>query len=89
MPTTRRRHAITETNDVAEALAAAAKHWPEDSERRAVLLRRLIEEGRRSLRAANDNDHRARLRAIDRTAGSLTGSYGDRYLEELREDWPA
>ena len=29
-----------------------------------------------------------RRTAITGTAGVATGSYGDRYLEALREDWP-
>jgi hypothetical protein len=49
VPTTKPRHAVTETPEVAEALAAAARRWPEDRGRPGRLLRRLIREGHRGI----------------------------------------
>jgi hypothetical protein len=89
IPTTNRRHAITETEDIARALEVAAKAWPDLADKPGALLRRLILLGRNTLahdRAAADD---AREQAIDATAGALAGVFGPDYLRELREDWPA
>lgn len=82
MPTTRARHMITETDEVAEALDAAAARWPHLS--RGQLLQRLVVEGHRALRESGQS----RVRAVLTTAGALTGAYGPDYLDELRTDWP-
>ena len=86
MPTTRPRHVITETDEVARALDAAAKRWPEDRDRRAKLVLRLLGEGYRSLTAGEVAAGRREV--LRRTSGLLTGVYGPSYLEELRQDWP-
>jgi hypothetical protein len=89
MPTTNRRHAITENDDIASALEMAANRWPELADKPGALLRRLILLGRNTLahdRAAADD---ARQHAIDATSGALAGVFGSNYLRELREDWPA
>jgi hypothetical protein len=89
MPTTNRRHAITETDDIASALEVAAKTWPDLADKPGALLRRLILLGRDTLahdRVAADD---AREQAIDATAGALAGAFGPEYLHELRKDWPA
>lgn len=89
MPTTHRRHAITETDDIASALDMAAKTWPDLADKPGALLRRLILLGRNTLahdRVAADD---AREQAIDATAGALAGAFGPEYLHELRKDWPA
>jgi hypothetical protein len=89
MPTTNRRHAITETDDIASALDVAAKTWPDLADKPGALLRRLILLGRDTLahdRVAADD---AREQAIDATAGALAGAFGPEYLHELRKDWPA
>jgi hypothetical protein len=88
MPTTNRRHAITETDDIASALDVAAKAWPDLADKPGALLRRLILLGRNTLahdRVAADD---AREQAIDATAGALAGAFGPEYLHELRKDWP-
>jgi hypothetical protein len=89
MPTTNRRHAITETDDIASALDVAAKTWPDLADKPGALLRRLILLGRNTLahdRVAADD---AREQAIDATAGALAGAFGPEYLHELRKDWSA
>jgi hypothetical protein len=80
---------ITETDEVAKALEAATRRWPEDRNSRGKLLLRLVEEGHRSLEVEADARRRARLAAIQRSSGALSGVYGNDYLEELREDWPS
>lgn len=89
MPTARPRHLITETDQVATALDAAARRWPEDRGSRAKLLLHLVEEGHHALLDEATERREARIAAIHRTSGWLTGSYDAGYLERLREDWPA
>jgi len=87
MPTSRRRITITETDDVAAALDAAAARWP-DVRSRAELLLRLVEEAHHAIVA--DREATARQReAVARTHGALTGAYEPNCLARLREDWPA
>jgi hypothetical protein len=88
MPTTRPRLTITETDDVAAALDAAAARWPEVRSRRELLLR-LVEQGRAVIDRERDDAAARRRDAIRRTSGALTGDYEPDYLERLRGDWPA
>ena len=88
MPTTRPRHIITETADIASALDDAARRWPEDADSRATLLRHLVDEGHRSVAEWRAKAREERLLAIRRAAGSMTGVFGPGYLEELRREWP-
>lgn len=88
MPTTRPRHLITETDQVASALDDAARRWPEDRESRSKLLLHLVEEGHRAVVGEADSRRQARLAAISQTSGSLADVYDADYLERLREDWP-
>jgi hypothetical protein len=74
---------ITETDEVSEALAAAAVRWPDLSA--AELLRRLIAEGHAALEASAA----ARRAAVEETSGIATGLYEPGYLEALRNEWPA
>ncbi|MGE2689791.1 hypothetical protein [Mycolicibacterium pulveris] len=78
---------MTETDDLAAALDAAAARWPGLS--CARLLVRLALDGRRAAQDARDERHRRRLEAIETHSGCLSGVYGTDYLKQLREDWPA
>lgn len=89
MPTSRPRHTITETSDVAVALDDAARHWPEQASRRGQLLLRLVAEGHRALEREDARARVQRRDAVERTAGTLTGVYPPGYLEDLRGDWPS
>lgn len=89
MPTTRARHVITETDQVARALDEAARRWPGERDNRAKLLLRLVEEGYRAVTGHHEQLAAERRDAVARTSGLLTGLYGEGYLAELREDWPA
>jgi len=86
MPTTRPRHFVTETDDLAAALDAASARWPELS--RAQLLVQLALEGHRAAQRAHQERHRRRLAALRTHSGALTGTYQPNYLRRLREDWP-
>ena len=89
MPTTRRRHLITETEQVEQALNDAAKRWPAESGNRAKLLLHLLEEGHRAVVRQQELSSTERREAVARTSGALTGLYGKDYLSELRGDWPS
>jgi DNA-binding transcriptional regulator YhcF (GntR family) len=87
MPTTRPRHFVTETDDLAVALDAAARRWPDLS--RPQLLVRLALEGDHAAQQAQQERRQRRLAAVRQHSGILTGAYGPDYLHKLREDWPA
>jgi hypothetical protein len=87
MPTTRPRHFVTETDDLAAALDEAARRWPELS--RPQLLVRLALEGHRAAQQAHNERFNRRLAAVRKHSGALTGAYGADYLKHLREEWPA
>jgi hypothetical protein len=88
MPTSRKRHVVTETDDVAQAIDDAARQWPEERGNRPRLLLRLLAEGHRAVTDERGRRVRQRREAIARTSGALTGSYGEGYLDELRDEWP-
>lgn len=86
MPTTRPRHFVTETDELAEALDANESRWPELS--RAQLLVRLALEGHHAAQHAMDEQRRRRLDAVREHSGMLAGAYPPDHLERLREEWP-
>ena len=85
MPTTRPRHTITETERIAEALAAAERRWP--GERRTGLLKRLIEAGHDAIDVDDQAEGRRLAAAVEATSGALDGVYPAGYLEKLRREW--
>jgi hypothetical protein len=72
MPTTRPRLTVTETDELADALDAAAARWPEVGSRRELLLR-LVEQGRIVIEREREMELERRRAAIRRTGGALTG----------------
>jgi hypothetical protein len=88
MPTSRPRHTITESDEIALALRDAARRWPEDRDSPRALLEHLVAEGHRVLTHDQDAALEDRRAAILRTSGALTGSYPVGYLDRLRDDWP-
>ncbi|MGH2946450.1 MAG: hypothetical protein ACRDPC_09375 [Solirubrobacteraceae bacterium] len=89
MPTSRPRHTITESDEVARALEDAARRWPEDRGARGRLLVRLVKEGHRAVTRDREEELTRRREAVRRTSGALSGAYPADYLDELRGDWPA
>ncbi|HYO01840.1 MAG TPA: hypothetical protein VET27_08110 [Mycobacterium sp.] len=88
MPTSHPRHAITETDEITDALGVARRAWPDLADKPGALLRRLIIEGRNALTHKNTDADRASRQAIAETGGALTGVFGANCLDRLREDWP-
>lgn len=88
MPTSHPRHAITETEEISDALVVARRTWPDLADKPGALLRKLILEGRNTLAHKNTQDDHARRKAIADTGGALTGVFGPSYLQDLRQDWP-
>ena len=84
MPTTKPRYMLTDTGELGDLLDAAERHWPDVSDRKALLLR-LAAAGAEAIAAEAEK----RREEIDATAGSLTGVYEPGELERLREEWPA
>jgi hypothetical protein len=83
MGTAKRRYAITDTGDLSDLLDAAARHWPEIRDRKELLLK-LAAAGRDVI----ENELNTRLRAVEKTAGTLSGVYESGELERLRDGWP-
>lgn len=88
MPTTRPRHAITETPEVTRALEVARRRWPAHAESPSRLLRELIAAGAEAVEESTDSEIERRLAVATRLAGSRTKWFPDGYLEELRSEWP-
>lgn len=82
MPTVRQRHLLTETDDLARAIDAAAASYPGQS--RADVLRQLVKVGAEALAAQQGT----RRRAVIELAGRYPNLYAPGYLDEMREDWP-
>lgn len=85
MPTTRPRHFVTETDELAAALDEAEARWPGIS--RAQLIVRLALEGNGIARRERETFLRRRRESVRRYSGALTGAFGDTYLHDLRKDW--
>lgn len=86
VPTTRPRHQITETPAIARAIDLAARHWPDEP--RSKLLRRLVDAGGVALEAADGDDVRRRIKAVEASSGKYADAFSADYLAELRRDWP-
>jgi len=83
VPTTKPRYTLTDTGELSEQLDRAQRRWPEEADRKELLLR-LVAAGSEAL----DDEVEIRRRAVAETAGMFTGLYQPDYLERLREDWP-
>jgi hypothetical protein len=81
------RLTITVTQDIAEALDAAAARWPQIRSRQELLLR-VVLEGHSAIKREHVEETERRRAAILRTSGALTDAYEPGYPERLRDDWP-
>lgn len=81
MATTRARHLLSESDDIADAIDAAAPWYPGES--RAAVLRHLVQLGAERI-AEQQGWHR---RAVLDRAGGYPGVYTVGYLDALRDEW--
>jgi len=84
MPTTKPRYTFTDTGRLSELLDEAQRRWPQIRDRKELLLKLAATGGEAIERQALD-----RRRAVEETAGALSGVYEPGELDRLREDWPA
>lgn len=84
MPTTRPRHQITETDDIAAALDLASERWPDEP--RSDLMRRLILTGARAL-SESPIERTLEIESALHHLAALADAYPPGYLEGLRADW--
>ena len=89
MPTARQRHMITETEQLARALEEAATIWPEYRNKRAELLRQIIDQGSEVVHSLAEKKVQKRLNAIENISGAYTDIWPDNWREETRQEWPA
>lgn len=84
VPTSKPRHQLTETDDIAAALDLAAERWPSDS--RSDLARRLILLGAQSV-AAGPIERAVEIELALQSLTALADDYPLGYLDDLRRDW--
>lgn len=88
MPTTRHRYSITETDELARALDAAARIWPQHRDDRGELLRLVLRWGVERVEQVAGARLTERRAAIRELAGSMTGLYPPDAAQRLKEEWP-
>lgn len=84
MPTALPRFQVTQTSEIADALAVAAAEWPDAP--RPELVTRLFREGAAAIQHRQDKRAEAQRSAAIATQGIL--AYPPAYLAELRAEWP-
>ncbi len=84
MPTTRPRHQITETDEIAEAIDAGLREWPDLS--RSDVIRELIVKGADALNLSAAERVLAFELALKQLE-DLDIQYPPNYLEEVRRGW--
>lgn len=84
MPTDKPRYTVTDTGKLTEQLDRAQRRWPDVRDRKQLLLN-LAAAGSEAI----ELEAATRRRAVEQTAGILSGVYEPGELERLREDWPA
>jgi hypothetical protein len=83
MPTTKSCYTITDAGEISDQLDRAQRRWPEVKDRKELLLKLVATGG-----AAIKEEGADRARAVEETAGILSGVYKPGELERLGEDWP-
>lgn len=82
MATMKPRYTVTDTDDLKEQLDRAQQHWPGIRDRKELLLR-LVAVGQKAI----EEEAAARVRAVEETAGALSGVYETGELQRLSKDW--
>lgn len=84
VPTTRLRHQVTETDEIAAAIDLAAEYWPGES--RSELVRRLVVAGAQRL-VEGPIERTLQIELALSELAALEPCYPEGYLEGLRRDW--
>lgn len=79
---------LTETDELAHALDAAAHEWPELRDNRGELLRRIVRVGSEAIERRETERITCRRAAIASSAGSLSGLWPNGWREAMRDEWP-
>lgn len=79
---------ITETDQLDDALSAAAKIWPELAGQRTLLLKKVLEVGIEIVELQANEKTKGRLATVQKLAGSMDGVWPANWRKELAEDWP-
>jgi hypothetical protein len=86
VPTTLKRHYLTEVPALRDALRVARATWPEEkSDTR--LIYHLVAAGAEHLREAPEAATAARLALAQELAGQHPSQLGTDYLNDLRREW--
>ena len=89
MPTARHRHMITETDELAIALDAAATLWPHAKGERAELLRLIINQGAQVVEQDVQTMRNERLAAVTQLAETFGDIWPNEWAKERTQEWPA
>ena len=80
---------ITETDQLSQAIAQAAKLWPELADQRTLLLRKVLEVGIETIEQESTQRTKSRSAGVEKLAGSMTGVWPTNWKQELAADWPS
>ena len=86
MPTTLKRHQVTEVPELRAALAIARAAWPDETST-TKLIYRLASLGADQLASNAAIERQARRAKVAALAGRHPSKLGTNYLEELRREW--
>jgi len=87
MPTTRTRHMITESDELAESLDKAILIWPE-CRTRTELLRKILDEGSKAIELKAAALSTQRQDALKRLIDAGTGMWPEDFDEQRKSEWP-
>lgn len=86
MPTTLRRHQVSEVPELRDALEVARAVWPDETST-TQLIYKLAAAGAEHLAEDPENQRAARRAKAVALAGRHPSSLGPDYLESLRQEW--
>lgn len=79
---------ITESDQLAKALEIARERWPDLSEDKSKLIKKMLELSAEVLQAEQESAMNQRFAKVEEIAGSLD-VWPENWRKELRADWPA